>query len=433
MTFYIRGTGFYTLALLLLATGVNAHRPPVEEARRPGPYAFEIPANGPILDRVENGWVNRLSGSLALSIDIDAGPYAGSPEAAARDYLRDAAGELGLSHDAADLIHVTTRESPAGLHVRFDQQVDQIPVWKADIVVSLDATGTRVRAVRSNYDPILAHAPVATTPDLDAATARRIALEALAISGEPRWIADPSVTLWIVRADDSIGGEARLAYRVSLPVAEPLGEWEVFVSAIDGTILRLSDRAVYTDGSGYVFDPDPLTTAEVNYGGNYADNGDSDTAELDAERFLRSLRDLSFSGGVYHLDGPYIELIDFESPGGAPVTEPDPDGFTYTRSQQGFEDVMCYYHIDANQRYIQSLGFNTIQNGPIGCDPHGLNGQDNSHYLPGSNRISFGEGGVDDDEDADVILDEYGHAIQHDIVSISRGCPRGAPGRAAIG
>jgi hypothetical protein len=31
-------------------------------------------------------------------------------------------------------------------------------------------------------------------------------------------------------------------------------------------------------------------------------------------------------------------------------------------------------------------------------------------------RLAFGEGGVDDAEDVDVVLHEYGHAIQHDTV-----------------
>ncbi len=89
---------------------------------------------------------------------------------------------------------------------------------------------------------------------------------------------------------------------------------------------------------------------------------------------------------------------------------------------------MVYHFIDASQRYIQELGFFNIQNLPIGCDPHGLSGSDNSHYLPGSNRLAWGEGGVDDAEDADVILHEYGHAIQHGTVPGWGGGQEGAMG-----
>jgi hypothetical protein len=41
---------------------------------------------------------------------------------------------------------------------------------------------------------------------------------------------------------------------------------------------------------------------------------------------------------------------------------------------------------------------------------------DNSHYSPTTKSLVFGTGGVDDAEDAEIILHEYGHAIQDDQV-----------------
>ena len=49
-------------------------------------------------------------------------------------------------------------------------------------------------------------------------------------------------------------------------------------------------------------------------------------------------------------------------------------------------------------------------------NPHGFNGADNSHYVTSVNKIAYGDGGIDDAEDATVILHEYGHAIQHSEV-----------------
>ncbi|MEZ4916786.1 MAG: hypothetical protein R2836_07345 [Chitinophagales bacterium] len=50
----------------------------------------------------------------------------------------------------------------------------------------------------------------------------------------------------------------------------------------------------------------------------------------------------------------------------------------------------------------------------ISVDTHGNNGADNSFFSPATPlRLIFGEGGVDDAEDADVIIHEYGHAISH--------------------
>ena len=54
---------------------------------------------------------------------------------------------------------------------------------------------------------------------------------------------------------------------------------------------------------------------------------------------------------------------------------------------------------------------NPLKSGGVKFDPSGLSGADNSHYLGGSGQLAFGEGGVDDAEDADVIVHEFGHAL----------------------
>lgn len=407
----------FALLAMFLAANALAHKPP-----EPAHLELSIPLSqkvapaGP-LDPTLNGWINRTSGVLAALMNQNEGPFNGGPEPAARAYLAERSAEFGLTNAGADLLldHVAT--SPAGKHVRFHQAIGGVRIWKSEVVVSLDESASRVRAVHSSYDPIAAHSAVSATPSIGSAAALEIALAALRIEGEPNWIGPPTQKLWMVREQDRVGSFPHLAWRVVIPIQNPIGDWELFVDATTGEVLRIGDQMVYTDGSGYIFDPDPLTTAQVDYGGAYVDDDDSDNTPLNAERFVRTLRDLTYEGGAYHLSGPYVALGDFEDPAGDPVTEIDPNGFTYTRSQQGFEDVMCYYFIDMSQRYIQSLGFDDIQNGPLNCDSHGMNGADNSHYVPSQNLVAFGEGGVDDAEDADVILHEYGHAIQYDIVS----------------
>lgn len=73
---------------------------------------------------------------------------------------------------------------------------------------------------------------------------------------------------------------------------------------------------------------------------------------------------------------------------------------------------MIYQVIDSNQHYIQSLGIGDIYKKQIRVDPHGYNGEELSAYDPIKNYLVFGEGDVGDAEDADIILHEYGHAIQ---------------------
>jgi len=91
--------------------------------------------------------------------------------------------------------------------------------------------------------------------------------------------------------------------------------------------------------------------------------------------------------------------------------------FDYTRHDDEFEQVMAYYWITEAQKYVHSLGFG---------EPHGLPpvdnvsqpvrinqyGVDNSFTTDHpTNEIRYGKGGVDDAEDAEVILHEYGHAL----------------------
>src|SRR5690606_28354314 len=55
--------------------------------------------------------------------------------------------------------------------------------------------------------------------------------------------------------------------------------------------------------------------------------------------------------------------------------------------------------------------------GGVQYDPRGFNGADNSSYSSGTGRLRFGEGGVDDGEDPDVVIHELGHGV-HDWLGI---------------
>jgi hypothetical protein len=89
--------------------------------------------------------------------------------------------------------------------------------------------------------------------------------------------------------------------------------------------------------------------------------------------------------------------------------------FAYTRHQDEFEQVMAYYWMTEAQKYIHSLGFGGTRR-PINNEPQDARinqwGLDNSFETDHpKDELRFGKGGVDDAEDAEVILHEYGHAI----------------------
>jgi Zn-dependent metalloprotease len=405
-----------TLVLIgLAATSAFGLKAPEADPARPGPYAYQLQARIPQLESVENGLIDPATGAYATLVNQKAGPYAGSAEQVARAYLADKSSRFALARGSSDLVLDAVQVVPGGSHVRLVQSISGVPIYRADMVVSLDASGAFVTAVASNYDAQVERGGLNTTATLSGAQAREIAIGSLRITGTLQFTGDTTEGLWIVRDEDIAGSTPHLAWRITVPVMQPLGDWEVFVDARDGQVLRLLDQSLYVDGSGSAFDPDPLTTAGATYNtpsGSYTDNSDANHATLAAQTFTRSLPGLTLVSGLYYLRGPWVYIDEFESPTSAPATSADPNGFVFTRNQQGFEDTNAYYHIDQNQRYIQSLGFNNIQHAPIHVDTHGLSGQDNSHFIPSTNKIAWGEGGVDDAEDADVLLHEYGHAIQ---------------------
>ena len=107
--------------------------------------------------------------------------------------------------------------------------------------------------------------------------------------------------------------------------------------------------------------------------------------------------------------------------------------WTAKRGNNAFDDSNVYFHLDQNQRYIQSMGFTGtkgIIERSFDVDTDGLNGDDNSHYSysGATDYLAFGHGCVNDSEDADVILHEYGHGIQHNINSSWSGGDTGAMG-----
>jgi hypothetical protein len=89
--------------------------------------------------------------------------------------------------------------------------------------------------------------------------------------------------------------------------------------------------------------------------------------------------------------------------------------FDYTRHDDRFEQVMAYYWITEAQKYVHSLGFGVTRRGvddvsqPVRIDQWGADNSFTTDHP--TNEIRYGKGGVDDAEDAEVILHEYGHAL----------------------
>jgi zinc metalloprotease ZmpB len=157
-------------------------------------------------------------------------------------------------------------------------------------------------------------------------------------------------------------------------------------------------------GTGRVFLPNPVADLQDQ---SLTDQDDADYAALQPAYHRVTLTNLDGSG---YLRGDYADVI---SEAGNPAYSPT-NTFSYNRHQDEFEQVMAYYWVTAAQKYIQSLGFGVWRR-PINNEPQDIRintwGQDNSYSWDKHDVLRFGKGGVDDAEDAEVILHEYGHAV----------------------
>jgi hypothetical protein len=164
--------------------------------------------------------------------------------------------------------------------------------------------------------------------------------------------------------------------------------------------------SVGSTASALVFAPNPVALS-----GNQllADNKDADSADLDALMRNVTLTDLDGSG---YLHGTYAFVV---SETGNPAFETD-GTYQYTRHDDRFEQVMAYYWTTQSQYYLRSLGFGRGLYPAVNADAQRVRinqlGYDNSFATDHPHdEMRFGKGGVDDAEDAEVILHELGHQI----------------------
>jgi hypothetical protein len=77
---------------------------------------------------------------------------------------------------------------------------------------------------------------------------------------------------------------------------------------------------------------------------------------------------------------------------------------------------MAYFHIDRTRAYVDSLGLSrSLRAKPQKVRANAIPA-DNSFYSSLTQSMTLGAGGVDDGEDADVIVHEYGHSLQDQAV-----------------
>jgi hypothetical protein len=179
----------------------------------------------------------------------------------------------------------------------------------------------------------------------------------------------------------------------------------LLVVALSSTALADKAGPGTSTGTGRVFFPNPVAYLQDQ---SLIDQKDADYAALQAAYVDVALTNLDGSG---YLVGDWANI---RGETGDPAFS-ETNTFLYSRSDDRFEQVMAYYWVTEAQKYIQSLGFGTTLR-PVNMESQDIRigqwGVDNSYSWDKHDILRFGKGGVDDAEDAEVILHEYGHAIQ---------------------
>lgn len=290
-------------------------------------------------------------------------------------------------------------ESPGGHHFTLYPKKDGLLLWNDYFKLNCDKKG-RIFSVLGRYQPI--HASISNGFIDSDSVIKHVHSQY------------GGIVRFVDRIYYRIGEQIVPAYDLRLTNTLDQERWQLIIDAEKGQILMKqslsTSKKSEQDGKGFIFNPDPLTTGQVFYQKNspYADNDDQDNAFFQAQYQSVILKGLQ-KDSVYRLEGDFVQIKDIDPPGIVPATSND-GNFFFNRSQTGFEDVNCYYHIDTWQRYIQQLGYTNLFNRPINVDAHGSL-RDNSAYVWEDKYLTFGTGGVDDGEDADVIIHEYNHAI----------------------
>ncbi len=392
----------------------------------------------------------------------------------AQQALSSQAARLGLNPSLNNLVLKEVKESLLGKHYHYQQMLYGLPVEHAEVVVSIAHNGQLLK-IFNEHKPITAAADAAAVNQLHvkARMSEDAALDKAWANMKVQHplVANPESKLVWVSDKDGV----RLAYKVAIAAQMPTGGFVQYLSAHDGSLLKsistslprtnkggersIEARAGLTgstlerkaatanlvqtlagqqraatatvasgiNGSGLVFDPDPRTTLK-----NDAITDTSAATAFDAAYFTKPLLDLTVTSGIYKLTGPYVNIKNIEAPATAPSTTTN-GVWTAKRGNNAFDDTNIYFHVDQNQRYMQGLGFTgtkSILNRSMDIDSDGVNGDDNSHFsgTGATGYLAFGHGCVNDSEDADVILHEYGHAIQASINSSWSGGDTGAMG-----
>jgi MYXO-CTERM domain-containing protein len=431
------------LLLALLTTAMAFSSAAAQHGHVPGP---DPQRPGPIVGVPGRALSDNPSGFPAGWLGVGLAGQTGDAVADSWTWLEQLAPALGLESPRDELVVRRVDVARGETIVRFAQRVGDVPVFRGEVVVVVDADG-RLEDLINGY--------LAFDRPLVERLAERPALtpaDALALALADDAAAPPAERVFAVPADAPAEALTRLVYVAplgSLPTlaweVHPPGvhlalNWRVFYDAATGRRLWAFNDVQF-ENEGRVYDPSP-------------------GANGDAPAVVRPLRDRDDAEG--YLTGPLVlarncvedgetvlqfgtitaelctekQVAQADAESGDFLFEPD------TRAADDlFAEVQMYYHVAEVYAFFQALGFDILDEVPLPATvnfqvPGMLVGSnqtlapfDNAFFFPAGDilpgvygrdfdSIVFGQGThVDFAYDGDVIYHEFGHAVFNTIAS----------------
>jgi Zn-dependent metalloprotease len=358
-----------------------------------------------------NQHISKMTGKPTLLFNLGYDVQPGTPLEMAIQYLSENAELLGIDSKLLTIQHTSTRETQAGYRVRFEQVVNNSPVYKSDITISLNRN-SQIVFVTNGYRQIPSNLDYSVSISENAALS--IAKSHLGITSDCKH----EVVERIIYSNFL---NNKVAQKVELSgFSEFSGSWEILVDAQTGEIFRAEDKNCYATGN--IFNPDPTTQRSTPYGDTgFLDNFDADNDTLTSCLLQVDLGELTQVDNMYELTNSYAKIIDYEGPFTG-LHHQESDSFLYSRSDDIFEAVNCFYFISNSMQYLNdSLGYEAMPyqyDEGMHYDPRGLDDGQNAYYNPFDGVIVFGnpEEYVDACEGSSVVLHELGHGI-HDWIT----------------
>ena len=321
-------------------------------------------------------------------------------DSSARQFLSTHAALLKLDPSLSGVTLAGSRATPMGQVYEFSQAADGVPVYGAELKVHFNREGRVVGLTNSSVPSAkLGSMSHSVGAEQAVASARSHVPAGPVDAPESGDLPLPSTKL-VIYAET---GTPTLAWEVILYTPGPT--WQVFVHAKTRAVLAPArDLNRYATGTGQVFLVNAVVATRDN---TLRDHNDAASAVPPSA--YRSVSLLGLDGTGF-LDGSYAS-----SSATKRRVSSASETFVFDRSNDGFSETMGYYFLDYAQRYIQSLGFSSVNNRQqvFSVDRYK---KDNSSYDSSKKTITYGTGGVDDAEDAEVIWHEYGHSIQDNQV-----------------